>query len=66
MNDKKKKRSVSRKSECAGSIKIVLEITDEDTLLAYGYIHKSFIEDDLRYGTLMKMCDVVSIESNAR
>lgn len=44
------------------SIRIVLEITDGDTLEAYGDVNPSFIEDDLRSGTLMKMCNVVSIK----
>jgi len=43
-------------------IQIILEITDKETLDAYSNIDNSFIEDDLRNGTLMEMCDVVEID----
>ena len=45
-------------------IRIMLEITDSETLDAYGDVDESFIEDDLRNGTLMNQCDVVKIKKD--
>jgi hypothetical protein len=40
---------------------IVLEINDPETVDAYSECDKSFIEEDLRGGTLLEMCDIVEV-----
>jgi len=51
-------------SQFSGSIRILLEITDAETVAAYSECEKSFISDDLRNGNLITMCDVALIELN--
>ncbi len=46
----------------SGSIRIMLEITDAETVAAYSKCEKSYISDDLLNGNLLTMCDVVSVE----